>query len=255
MSLSPTHRPTDTDDTPPTHYLSIRLTCPHDEWARIEQTILEGIDHYVAYPHIGKSEGGNPHWHIFIPAGAAREGDRIRNRIKREYGTGNAVFSIKYMSNGLLHGLQYGGREKTQPMVGRSMQRWVDQAPAWVEGGRPVVKTPKEKLGSPVLTLSNVLKQALKFARARSLDCNLTEILYLMVQDGWVPSRDILTKGIPRPIHDEYLMCLGRKARAPHQWMFLTDPTEEQLRWRERPDTTPGIFHDPGIIQTGTLTI
>jgi len=261
MSLSPTHRPTDTDtDTDaPTQYLSIRLTCPHNDWQQIESIILEGIDHYVAYPHIGQSEGGNPHWHIFVPAKNPREGDRIRNRIKRLYGNGNAVFSLKFMSNGLLLGLQYGGREKTRPMVGLTMQRWVDLAPEWVPKSELVTtKALKERLGSPTLTLGNLVKQALKFTREHYPECSsLTNCLSRMCEPGgWMPSRDLVTNGIHMTYHQMYLEGLGKKKKI-HNWMLPHELSEKKKEWADRPvyDTDAILVPDPCIIQSGSLTI
>lgn len=140
---------------------------------------------------------------------------------------------------------------------GPDLQHWVNIAPAWVDHkeSHVVSKPVKERLGDPTLTLSSVVKQAVKYAHRNELECNLTEVLHRMASDGWVPSRDIMTKGLPRAIHDEYDYRMTRRARAPHLWMYPTDPTEDQLRWRERPDTSSGIFHDPGLIQTGTLSI
>lgn len=260
-SVSPTNPPTNqpppTNSDPPSEYISIRITLGHHEWARIVSSVLFDCDKYIAYPHTGKS-GENPHWHILILTTHIRDGERYRKRIKSSIGTGNESYSIKRLQNGLLSGIQYCSRESSRPMVaGSDMQHWVNIAPAWVDRTQPklVSKPSKERLGDPTLTLTNVVKQAVKYANHNDLDCNLTNVLHHMASHGWVPSRDIIAKGLPRAVHDEFDYRMSRRVRAPHLWMYPTDPTPEQLRWREEPDTSAGIFHDPGLIQTGTLTI
>lgn len=256
---SPTNQP------PPTDYLSVRITLPHDVWYTIVSSILFDSDVYIAYPHVG-TVTQKPHWHILIPtisSTATKDGERYRKRVKSAKLCGNESFSIKKQSNGILCGIQYCSREHTRPMVaGPDTQHWIDIAPSWVDRDQSVMATKpvKERLGSPTLTLSNVVKQCLKYSRQHPdrhhvETANMTEILHLMVQDGWTPSRDILTKGIPRALHDEYLMCISRKPRAPHLWMYPTDPTEDQLRWRERPDITPMLVLDPpATVCNRTLT-
>jgi len=257
MSLSPTHQPTNRHQpthvpTAPSEYISVRLTVDHNEWPRIVSSVLYDTDGYIAYPHLGK-DLTNPHWHILIESGHPRDGERYRKRIKSSFGAGNSTFSLKRLTNGLLAGIQYCSREHTRPMVaGPHMQSWIDLAPAWTDkvSTQLATKPAKERLGDATLTLTNVVKQAVKYANRFDLDCNLTNVLHRMAADGWVPSRDIMCKGLPRAVHDEYDYRMSRRARAPHLWMYPTDPTEDQLRWRERADTTPAIIPDPGLIPT-----
>ena len=54
----------------------------------------------------------------------------------------------------------------------------------------------------PVLTLSNVIKQAVKFRTHHCLTTDdLGEVVYLMLTHGWIPNRDLL-KGIPSGYFD-----------------------------------------------------
>jgi len=253
MSLSPTHQPT--NQQPPTDYISIRLTTPHNEWARIHRSILHDTDHYVAYPHSGKTNE-NPHWHLFIGANNLRDAERYRKRVKTEFGTGNANFSLKFLHNGMLSAIQYGSREKTQPMVGGAGTQWVASAPAWVPRTELVSKPSKERLGDPTLTLSNVVKQAVKYAREHLPKAtNLQSVLSHMVNDScWIPSRELLRNGVPREFH---LMFTHRMlySRQDYDWMLPHDPSPEKLRWLDVPDRNPVCVADPGTIQSGLLSI
>lgn len=244
MSLSPTHQPT--NHQPPTDYISIRLTVPHDEWARIHRSILHDTDDYVAYPHSGKTNE-NPHWHIFIGASNLRDAERYRKRVKTEFGSGNAVFSLKFLHNGVLSAVQYGSREKTKPMVSGAGSEWVSSAPSWVSRSELVSKPSKERLGDPTLTLSNLLRQSVKFAREHMPESrSLQNVLSRMVnQHNWVPSRELIRNGVPRDFHLMFIHRMQNTSQE-YQWMRPHVPTEDQLRWRERPDDTPLIVPDPG---------
>lgn len=250
MSLSPNHQ---TNKQAPSEYLSIRLTTSHDEWPRILSSVLHDVYTYVAYPHTGKT-AENPHWHILIVPDHIRDGERLRHRIKSTFGGGNKSFSFKKLTNGLLAGIQYCSRESTRPMVaGPDMQHWIDLAPAWeTDKSKLVSKPSKERLADPSLTLTNVVKQAVKYARQHSLTCNLTEVLFRMASDDWVPSRDLLKNGLPRPIHDEFAYRMTLRERKPHLWMYPTDPTEDQIRWRERPDDRYVIVPPPPATTSNT---
>lgn len=125
----PTNQPT--GNQPPKTYISLRVTCPHDDWSKIE-CVVNDAHWYISYPHLG-SHGNNPHFHVLLPGSDKRDAEKLRNRLKKSGYSGNKQFSIKYCENGLSQGIQYCSREQTTPQTRGDVSEWIAGAPRWLE--------------------------------------------------------------------------------------------------------------------------
>lgn len=104
----------------------------------------------------------------------------------------------------------------------------------------------KERLGDPVLTYSNVVKQAIKYRNEHMADCNsLQNVLSRMVnQSNWIPSRELLRNGVPRELHELFLSRVTKTERE-YNWFKPHVPSEEKQRWLDRVDDTPIVVSAP----------
>jgi len=218
MTLPATELPTDL----PTTYMSIRITRPHDMIDAVVK-IFSDQPWYLIYPHVGKQDE-NPHFHILTPEMDKATQDSIAQRIRRAFSPlkGNALFSFSgddsksaIRTNGILSGIQYCTHEHSSPTLSsETLRGWIQQAPEWLprETLAMARKSKPEKLGEPVLTLNNVVKQAIKFREQHRMETdNLATICNLMVlRHGWSVSRDIQVKGLPYHTHAIFRARLGQ---------------------------------------------
>jgi hypothetical protein len=104
----------------------------------------------------------------------------------------------------------------------------------------------KERLGDPVLTYSNLVKQAIKFRNEHMADCNsLQNVLSRMVhQSSWIPSRELLRNGVPRELHEIFLDRVTKRQR-DYDWMKPHVPSDDKQKWLDRVDHEPIICRDP----------
>lgn len=220
MSTPPLEKPATSHELSP--HIGVRLTLPHtpENLALIQQALgptqrSDGIEDYVLWPHLGDATE-KPHYHlVFLPSECSRQA--FSNRLKNVGLSGNKDFSVKVQPKSILLGVSYLSHDtRFEPTCGSELAKsWVDTAPPWIEQrpgklapGQPVPKPLKEKLGDPVLTLTNVVKQGVRVSRIRKLTSLTAAILYLTRKESWVPSRDI-TQGIPAELFDEYAVRMG----------------------------------------------
>lgn len=115
---------------PVQNYVSMRITCPHDEWEIIERKVLFDSPWYISYPHFGKNKN-NEHYHVFVPGGK-KDATRYRERCKSHAYSGNKHLSIKCLENSILQAISYGAREGTEPITrGPHTRCWIRWAPEW----------------------------------------------------------------------------------------------------------------------------
>lgn len=135
--LGSTFRPQDgtpTDRPMVSVYTSVRITIPHSLLDKMLEKVFYDVVWYICYPHSGKN-GDNEHFHVFCPATDSAGRDRIRKRVKDNFGSGNKFISLKHCENGISQAIQYGSKEGTQPITRGDVQSWIDNAPAWIPGG------------------------------------------------------------------------------------------------------------------------
>lgn len=209
----PTNQPT---------YVSLRINISPDQFPYLRDKVLHGLD-YVGYPHRGR-ECNNAHYHIFIPTAESKLSERLRKRIKDNYPAGgNKFYSIKFLSNGILCGIQYGSKEGTTPEVsGESMLRLVSQAPPWEDrtGQKLLPTTTTEKKERDyVLTYTNLVCQAVQHARRNGLTGSLKETVQHMLEHSkWRPSKNMVCSGIPEFYIHDYEYRTGKRARQDMSW-------------------------------------
>lgn len=215
-------------------YTSVRVTRPHSD-ADTLATCFKGVEPWVMFPELGKS-GNNPHFHVVFPGIDKAVYERIRTRIKTAFPgkQGNSLCTVTKWTNGILQGIQYISKEGKDPHVSCvEAHHLVHSAPAWVNHditSTTTEATPKpkrERLGDPMLTLSNLIKQAVRVARARGIDSLPKAIAHLIYEESWVPSRDIL-RGVPLDYHRIFRHRMAKRPDvhttvAPPSWAYPHD--------------------------------
>lgn len=184
---------------PPTCYISVRITTPHSTWPQLE-AVTKNVDWYICYPHFGtKSE--NEHFHLFLPApngDSSRE--FYRNRIKRAGFTGNRQFSCKSFENGITSAISYGAKEKTRPYTHGDVSQWISSAPEWVDLElKPTAG--KRKREDPLgirISCVNMLKLAWQYREYKGLHSDeLETVLSLMLRDGYYFDSNLVRQAAP----------------------------------------------------------
>lgn len=234
MSSTPTGQPTN-QPTVPTFYVSLRLTLDHGRWSDIKDKVVHDAQ-YVAYTHKGTG-GDNPHFHIFIPdPDQKKAAERFRKRVKSAFPdcTGNAYFSCKFMSNGILNAITYGSKEETVPYVsGPDMQALVDLAPPWVHQERNIggyMKKPAGREPNPdhfkIINPRNIEKVTLRYRQSNGIRSkNLEDTLEAMHRDNWRLAECFMRNGILRSYFESFTSaCDGKHYWTGGKFLFLQRP-------------------------------
>lgn len=252
MSLPPELRPTDKSDMTgdDIEYLSYRVTLSLDQHVRIEETLSRYCTEYLIYPHKGDQDIPNPHFHILIPTTDSKLSDRIKVGFSREFARkGNGFHSAKYHSNGLLSGISYciHDRSGTPTYKGDYWSSLLESATPFVKTERVKPSVKRERLSDYVLTLSNVLKQAAKYRETHSIvSRSLYFIMDTMLKDGWIPSRDILSKGIPEELYEIWDVRTKPNSNNNAKLHFLMPHprSEKSKEWNGYPAPSLSRFND-----------
>lgn len=180
----------------PQHYISIRITTPHANWASVYD-VIKDEPWYISYPHFGK-KGDNEHFHVFTPGGTVADRERIRARFKRAGFTGNKCICVKLGENGITSGIQYGSRERTQPrFAGENVDEWIRISPPWDPN---LAKKRKRDSDDYVqLTCMNVIRYAFEYWKDNNIkSTDLPKVVEIMLQDGkYVFSSAMMRQGAP----------------------------------------------------------
>lgn len=176
--------------------------------------------------------------------------DSFKKAISTKFnGKGNGLHAGSLRDNHISHAISYMKHDEHVTFYHSGQDHWdpmIEEAPVFVKSAKASGKVFKEKLGDPTLTHSNVLKQAVKFGQQYMADeTSLQNVLSRMVnQANWVPSRDLLRNGVPREFHEMFMDRVTKRART-YAWMAPHVPSEDKLKWLDRPDTTPVIIAPP----------
>lgn len=239
-------------------YFSYRLTVGHEFTDDVTSILRKYSDDWCMVLHNPDSDDHNPHFHIIIDDWR-RPGIDWNKKVAclqkafkdRFKGKGNGFHAGKWMDNDRMCALQYFSHDPVRYL--HFPDHWaqrIKDAPVWVpNNGRSSGSSrsgPRERLGDPTLSFSNVVKQALKYRETHCMDTSsLTCVLSRMVNQGqWIPSRDILTNGVPRELH-ELFVCRVNKRKWDPSWMYPHDRSDRKQEWLDRPDLTPYPVHDP----------
>ena len=231
-------------------YISYRVTVSHDSLSDVERLTREYSDNYIIFRHLGDGEIPNPHFHILIPTEDLKLFDRIKVRFARYFNKkGNEFHAGKYWHNGILSGISYckhGFVTGLLPVYTASCyEHLLESAPTFVKSipnltskGQPLA-TKRERLGEHVLTLGNLLKQAAKYA---GTDNRLDRIILNMtVNLGFVPSRDLMTNGVPEELY-ELWEHRYKKNPVPMFWHKPHARSEKKQEWNDK--VTLSRFND-----------
>jgi len=238
-------------------YFSYRVTVGHEFVDQVCDICKKYSDDWCLVMHNPDGDDHNPHYHMIFcdfrvkGVDPAKKVACLQKAFKDKFnGKGNKFHAGKWMTNDVLQALQYFSHD---PVGYRHFPAsWADrirEAPVWEPKHGPSNHSGprRERLGDPVLTLSNIVKQAIKFRDTHCMDTHsLQNVVSRMVcQGGWIPSRDISTNGIPRLYHDIFRgRVLGFRGFDPSQF-YPHDPCERRREWLDRPDTSGRIYSDP----------
>lgn len=228
MSLDQlTNQPT--GNQPVANYISIRLTLSHSLKDDIIEKVFNDTD-YIMYMH--KPGTDNEHFHIYVPAGDA-DGNAVRERYRKRFlkyyphCRGNKGNSAKLYSNGVRGFVFYCHHEGAAPVFKGDFQTIIDDVVAdgvykkRDYGHRECSgKIVRERLANPQLTLSNLLKQALKYRNANGLSYrDLGQVVLHMVNNGWDAAQTLKRQGIPTEDYEIFAArCVGAEIEE-QDWM------------------------------------
>jgi len=240
----------------PTYY-SYRLTIGHEFKDEVAAICRKYSDDWCFVMHNPDADDHNPHYH-FVFMDLHQKGrdhkkhvDNLQKAFKDRFkGKGNEFHAGKWRDNDVEQALQYFSHDPVSYVhYPDSWAPRIKDAPAWVPKDGSSGSThrgPREKLGDPVLSYSNLVKQAVKYRATHCMDTSsLTNVLSRMVnQDSWIPSRDLLNNGVPRELHELFAARLHKRKWDP-DWMYPHDRSEDKQKWLDRPDTRSRIYPDP----------
>lgn len=208
----PTNQPTELEL--PEEYASLRITIEHTKYAELHDKVLFDLEWYISYPHTGKNRS-NEHYHVFFQSGIT---ERLRKRIKDNFGSGNKQFSFKSFKNGLASGIQYGSKEGTRPYyVGDECPEWILSAPPWEQRNAAGVnagingKPPRNPDHFKQITYSNMEKVCMRYRNDNGIkSTDLSHVLAHMHRNGWRLQVTVLRNGIPSQFFEEFTaQCSG----------------------------------------------
>lgn len=210
---------------------------PH---ADVEQVVKLVSDcNYCMYMH--KAGTTNEHFHVCIPDGKP---ETIRQRLKRTWPDrgGNKFCSVKSFTNGLRSFVFYCHHEGADPVfkdeTWRAIIDEVVKDGVYKKHGVPessgTVKKVRERLSNPQLTMSNLLRQSIKWAREHDQGArDLGTVLKRMVNDGWDPDYGLMSKGVPSEYYDIFASRMQGRIVEEQDWM---KPHKRKERLGECPE-------------------
>lgn len=235
---SPTESPTDRPTELKIRYYAYRVTLPQSEREALKVILYKYSKDFCFGNHGGHGEGETRdsddeplhHFHCVICDFDAKAVDAFKKTMSKTFGKrGNAFHAGKFMDNTIYKGLQYIKHDPNVEWTHRG-GHWpdsIDAAPEWEE--RPDKKAKlevKEKPGWPVLTYSNVLKQAWKHRDEHKMATHeLGQVLEHMTKHtNWTPDIRIMRTGLDKLHFDLFkYKCGGKSGPAPNWW----DPKPE----------------------------
>lgn len=239
MSHSPnSDRPTDSEYSDQlTDYLSYRITVDHIDVDKVKSIVTKYASEYIIWPHRGDSDIPKEHFHIIIPTQDKKLSDRLSKCFRTSYQrTGNGFHASKYFSNGVADAIAYLKHDASGDPVyeGSYWAKLISDTEVksfkrdTSRGTKPV----REKLGDPMLTLSNLLKQCMKH---RDKETNLQLVIARMQRDGWIPSRDLIVNGVPEEYYEIWDQRINKKDAYVATWMQPHQRSEKRKEYADVP--------------------
>lgn len=221
--------------TPDTPFTAYRFTLPHSQVDHVNSFFAD-CHAVVALEH---SEKHKEHFHVVCLTPTHPVYKSIANRIARCKWARAQYWSKRNYKNDFVGALRYTIKDGNYHLLGTLItQAYLSTISPWTKCAPTVETEKREKLSDPVLTLSNVIKQAVKFRAQHYLTTNdLGEVVHLMLTHGWIPSRDLL-KGLPSGHFDLFRIRVvpGSILERP----IWCKPHDDPRPW------TPATFYAPG---------
>lgn len=187
-------------------YYSLRLTCPHVDWPKIQEILFPVSRSFIACLHVADKEVQHEHFHIFFLDMDLIKVERMRKSLKSKFERcGNGFIQGKFMDNHLYKALQYVKHDAavSYKMRGTGWDAHLAQAPPWIEQPEADKGSKKRKLErDPLITYSNLLYVARRHRaehQIRSTDLGVV-LEHLTRTTYYQPSVDILRRGLD-PYH------------------------------------------------------
>ena len=239
-------------------YYSYRVTVCHDQIDGIINILDNYSQDYCGVMHGGDSDTAAAHFHIIMLDFDVKKVDAFRKRMTVCYNAkGNEFHAGKFMKNDFMEALTYFSHDN-MGYFHKPADKWIQyisKAPAWVKHDKvrpPKDHRPRERLGDPTLTYSNLVKQALLYRTEHKMDSNsLERILDTMVQQSsWIPSRDLVSNGVPLDLHRIFQHRMGLSVYKG-KWSQPHTQSEKKKEWADQ----PMYYHDPNLIQSDQTSI
>jgi len=246
-------RPTAVDPPPPPPsdpYYGYRLTRPHSSWPEIRCILCKYSSDWLVGLHFPDTEEDGcdkEHYHMVMRDFDGKKVDSFKKAIaKWANGSGNGLHAGRFRDNHISHAVGYMKHDDRVEFFHTGQSYWTDYisgSPSFVKNDNKRQRVVKERLGDPVLTYGNLVKQAVKYRSEHMADANsLQNVLSRMVhQSGWIPSRELVRNGVPRELHEMFLDRITKRQR-DYDWMKPHVPSDDKLKWLDRVDDTPVIL-------------
>jgi len=249
MSHSPTHRPTDKPDP----YYQYRLTVDHTDIGVVREFVSKYSSDWAFCLHLPDHDDAKEHFHVVMRDFTQKTVDAFKAAVKRHYAPriGNALHAGLFKHNHVSKAIGYFKHQDDVEIHHSGQDYWqdyVDNEPAFVKKSEPI-KVLKERPNHPVLTYSNVLKQALKYRQEHNLRTeSLSEVVEEMVNaHNWWPSRELLTNGIPTETHQRFSDMVTSKRTKLSFWL-PHERSDKKLEWVDKVATG---FYPTGVSSSG----
>lgn len=206
-------------------YYSLRVTCPHSEYPKLQEVLNKYSHNYCAALHVADKDVPHEHFHIFILDLEDKTIEAMRKQLKTVFGRhGNGFLAGKKMDNHVYKGLQYVKHDEhvTFKHRGSHWETYIAESPDWEE---KEVKEPSQKKrkreADPQLTYSNVLWRARAHRDEHKISStDLGVVLEHMTRTtNWIPCHQMMRQGLD-PLHHrlfEYQVS-GKVGRTPDWW-------------------------------------
>lgn len=243
----------------PTPYYQYRLTRAHTTRDQFQALVEQYSKDWCFCLHNADEQEENckkEHFHAVFRDFEKKDVDKFRLAMKTHFECrGNADHAGKMQHNHISQAIGYFKHDPDVEIVHSGQSHWInfiENVPAFIkkDQGRPVFK--RERLSHPVLTYSNVLKQALAYHKEHAMrTVLLSDVVEEMVNtDNWWPSRELLTNGIPTETHQRFSDMVQNKRTKLSFWL----PHERSEKKREWQDRVADGWYPTGVSSLGCPT-
>lgn len=243
---SSTDRPVLADDKP-VEYYAYRITRPHTDWGRIKVIIMQYSSNWCVGLHLPDKDEADcerEHFHCVFCDFDKKKVDAFKKAIAKAFDAkGNGLHAGRFRDNHVSRAIGYMKHDESCTFYHDGNVRWeklIEESTTFEKGLVNSVLKKREKLGDPVLTYSNLLKQAKLYRDTHmATSCSLQDVLSRMVnQSNWIPSRELVTNGVPRELHEMFVDRCTKSVRE-YNWLRPHKPSADKEKWLPVYDATP----------------